>query len=151
MRFIVRTALGCLLVLVGLVSTSPGRVAAQTDVPKDLQPLQGTWVTASVDGQQIPDTNPEVDFVVDGNKYSQVLGSKVIERGEIRVDATKTPATIDFFIKEGDDANKAQFGIFKIEGAGLTMKLNRPAEPTRPTDFSVQDGFTVFVLTKKPK
>jgi len=122
---------------------------AQSELSKELQALQGTWIISSIDGKPVPATNPEVDLVIDGNNYSQVLDGKVTERGEIRLDPSKKPMAIDFFIKEGTDANKAQFGVIKMEGAAITFKLNAPAEPTRPTDFTPADGYTVFVATKK--
>ena len=137
-------------VLAAAVLVASAALLGQAELSKELQALQGTWVISSVDGKPVPDTNPEVDLVIEGNKYTQVLDGKVTERGEIRLDPSKKPMAIDFFIKEGDDANKAQFGVIKMEGAAITFKLNAPAEPTRPTDFTPADGYTVFVATKKP-
>ena len=104
-----------------------------------------------VDEKPVRTTDPEMALVIEGNKYAQTIGGTVNERGEIRLDPSKTPMVMDLFITEGTDANKAQFGIVRVEGAVITMKLNAPAEPARPKDFAVAAGFTVFAATRKAK
>jgi uncharacterized protein (TIGR03067 family) len=123
----------------------------QPELSKELQALQGTWVTTKLNGVAIQPTEPQVWLVIEGNKYSQVVDGKTNERGEIRIDASKTPMAITLFITEGDDKNKAQFGVMRQDGESLTIKLNAPAEPTRPTDFALAEGYLVAVFQRKPK
>ena len=139
------------LVLAVLALVAMVRPSAQGELSKELQSLQGTWVITTVDGKPVRATDPEMALVIEGNKYAQTIGGAVNERGEIRLDPSKTPMVMDLFIAEGKDANKAQFGVVRVEGAVLTMKLNAPAEPTRPKEFTVAAGYTVFVATRKTK
>jgi uncharacterized protein (TIGR03067 family) len=124
---------------------------AQEALSKELQSLQGTWVVKTENGKPAATGDQQVALVIEGNKYSQTVGGSVVERGEIRLDPSKTPMVMDLFITEGTDANKAQFGVVKIDGAGLTLKLNAAAEPTRPKDFAVAEGYVVITATKQFK
>jgi uncharacterized protein (TIGR03067 family) len=139
------------LVLTLFALAAIARPPVQEALSKELQSLQGTWVVRSENGKPVPAGEPQVTLVIEGNKYSQTIGGEVVERGEIRLDPSKTPMVLDMFITEGKDANKAQFGVVKVDGAGMTLKLNAPAEPTRPKDFSVADGYVVIVATKQVK
>jgi uncharacterized protein (TIGR03067 family) len=127
------------------------RPPAQAALSKELQSLQGTWVVKTENGKPAATGDQQVTLVIEGNKYSQTVGGAVVERGEIRLDPSKTPMVLDMFITEGKDANKAQFGVVKVDGAGMTLKLNAPAEPTRPKDFAVVEGYVVIVATKQFK
>ena len=138
-----------LLIVLALAATT--RLPVQEPMSKELQSLQGTWIIKTENGKPLPPENPEVTLVFEGNKYSQTVGGKVIERGEIRLDPSKTPMVLDMFITEGSDANKAQFGIVKVEGSGMTLKLNSPAEPSRPKDFTVAEGYVLITATKQFK
>ena len=139
------------VVLAVLAFAAVVRLPAQEALSKELQSLQGTWVVKSENGKPVPAGEPQVTLVIEGNKYSQTVGGEVVERGEIRLDPSKTPMVLDMFITEGKDANKAQFGVVKVDGAGMTLKLNAPAEPTRPKDFTVAEGYVVIVATKQFK
>jgi uncharacterized protein (TIGR03067 family) len=137
------------LALITMARPSAARPFEQGELSKEFQSLQGTWVVRSENGKAVAAGDPEVTLVIEGTKYSQTIDGKVVERGEIRLDPSKTPMVMDLFITEGADANKAQFGVVRIEGVGMTLKLNAPAEPTRPKDFAVAEGYTVIVATKK--
>ena len=95
------------LVLAVLALVTMVRPSAQGELSKELQSLQGTWVITMVDGKPVPVTGPGVALVIEGNKYAQTIDGAVNERGEIRLDPSKTPMVMDLFITEGKDANKA--------------------------------------------
>ena len=124
-------------------------VSAQDTVPKELVPLQGTWIITSANGQDVSGQGPVAALTFTGSKYTGTIDGDVNERGTIKLDATKKPATIDLNIVEGDDAGKLQLGVVEITGDTLRMKLSTPGVPTRPTNFDVEDGTFVFTAKKK--
>ena len=85
-----------------------------------------------------------------GDKYNQTQGGQVVERGTIKLDASKTPLAIDFMIQEGGDANKTQLGVLQITDDTITCKVNAAGATERPKDFVPADGYFVF-LAKKVK
>jgi uncharacterized protein (TIGR03067 family) len=121
---------------------------AQAGLSKELTALQGNWVTTMLNGEAVP-ANPEVMLAVDKDKYAQSVDGQVIERGSIKLDASKKPVAIDLIITEGTDAGKTQLGVIDIAEKTIRFKLSRPGETTRPGDFEPADGFDVFVFNKK--
>ena len=124
-------------------------IVAQDVKATDTKQLQGTWVIASINGQSMPEGAPPMTLTFAGDKYHQTVGGNVNERGSIKVDASKKPMTIDLLIAEGDDAGKIQLGIFEVTGDTLRANLDTPGAGQRPTDFTVKDGFIMFVGKKK--
>lgn len=124
-------------------------IVAQDVKATDTKQLQGTWVIASINGQPMPEGAPPMTLTFAGDKYHQTVGGNVNERGSIKVDASKKPMTIDLLIAEGDDAGKIQLGIFEVTGDTLRANLDTPGAGQRPTDFTVKDGFIMFVGKKK--
>jgi len=137
------------IALLALVMTAGA--AAQDALSKELTSLQGTWVITMLDGEAVPSGNPEVALTIEKDKYSQTLDGRVIERGTIKLDASKKPIAMDLIITEGDDANKTQLGVLEIGDKTIRFKLNTAGVATRPTDFEPADGYFVFVLAKKAK
>ena len=111
--------------------------------------LQGTWVITTFNGQAAPEGAPEMSLTFTGDKYHQTLGGEVNERGTIKVDASKKPMMIDLIITEGQDAGKTQLGVFEVTGDEIRANLNTPGTELRPTDFTIKEGFIMFVGKKK--
>jgi uncharacterized protein (TIGR03067 family) len=124
-------------------------VGAQTGLSKELTSLQGTWVLTSADGQAMDSSGGEVTLAVTGDKYTQTQNGQVVERGTIKLDASKTPIWIDLIISEGDDANKTQLGVLQMTSDTITAKLGTPGSTERPKDFVPSDGAFVFVAKKR--
>ena len=122
---------------------------AQTAVPKDLAPLQGTWVITSINGQELAAGGASMLLTITGDKYSQTVNGTINERGTIKVDTTKKPTAIDLIITEGDDANKTQLGLVDVSGTALKLKLALPGQTTRPANFDQVDGAILAIATKK--
>jgi len=121
---------------------------AQSGLSKELESLQGTWVLTSSDGQSLEGSGQTTSVVITGDKYAQTQDGKVVERGTIKLDASKTPIAIDLLITEGDDANKTQLGVLRIDGDTITAKLSTPGSTNRPTDFTPAEGYVVLVAKK---
>ena len=124
-------------------------VSAQSAVPKDLAPLQGTWVITAINGQELAAAGSSMLLTITGDKYSQTVNGIINERGTIKVDAAKKPTAIDLIITEGDDANKTQLGVVEVSGTALKLKLALPGQTTRPTNFDQAEGAILAIATKK--
>jgi uncharacterized protein (TIGR03067 family) len=123
-----------------------GPIAA--DDPKktdDAETLKGNWkaVSLSQSGQAVPaEIASHLKFTFDGKSYVNKM-DEMVEEGSYAIDATKTPKTIDFDIKTGDDKGKKQLGIYKIEGDKLTIVVAKPGGNERPASFKAEAGAEV--------
>lgn len=136
--------------LAATIGMAPTAATGQTPtVPKELAGLQGAWLITSVDGQDIGASGVEIFLTVTGDKYTQTTNGEVVERGTLKVDATKKPMTIDLMISEGQDAGATQLGVIEIGETWIHGKLNSPGATTRPSDFEPADGYFTFAAAKK--
>jgi uncharacterized protein (TIGR03067 family) len=131
------------------IALAAGVLAQDAKNTKSAAALQGTWAITSINGQAAPEGSPEMTLTFTADKYHQTLGGEVNERGTIKVDASKKPMTIDLIITEGSDAGKTQLGIIEVTGDTVRATLNTPGTNERPTDFTVKEGFIMFVAKKK--
>ena len=118
----------------------------QDAVPKEMEPLQGTWVMTQINGDPAPG---DTALVISGAKYSETVDGAVDETGLFRVDASKTPMAVDLVIQEGDAAGKTQLGIFDVKGDTLRLLLNTAGDTVRPTSLDKADGELFIVAQKK--
>jgi uncharacterized protein (TIGR03067 family) len=137
------------IMAVAVVALAGSVLAQESKDAKGAAALQGTWVISSINGQTAPEGSPEMTLTFTGDKYSQAVGGEVNERGTIKVDASKTPMTIDLIIVEGADAGKTQLGIFEITGDTIRASLDNPGAQQRPKDFTLSEGSLMFVGKKK--
>jgi uncharacterized protein (TIGR03067 family) len=140
-----------LLPLLGLVFT-PALLRAD-DADKALEKLQGTWNVVKYvnDGK---DESPEADspeiMTVKGAHYD--LKRKADSyRGDLKVDATKSPGTIDATFYDTEDKQLGEaLGIYKLAGDEWTVVWNDGSDE-RPKTFSAEKGSRnrMIVLKKK--
>jgi uncharacterized protein (TIGR03067 family) len=126
------------LLVVGLLFA--GVVLAAED-KKDLDKIQGTWVRASVerDGKPAPaDELKNSKLTIKGDKYTLDDG-KEKRTGTLKLDATKTPKTLDIISDSGPNKGKTLKGIYKIEDDTFTYCVAGP-DKDRPTEFSAKEG-----------
>ena len=73
-----------------------------------------------------------------------------MEEGGYTIDASKTPKTIDFDIKKGQDQGKKQLGIYKIEDNKLTIIAAQPGSTERPKSLqpAASDAMLEVVLER---
>lgn len=140
--------------IIALVSTTV--VFAQaTPTPRTvpqgtvLKMLQGTWVVSTQNGQDATG-GPETTITITDNKYLQTSAGSVLERGTFTIDASKKPIALDVSVTEGDEAGSTKVGIIDVTETTMKAKVSSAGgSTTRPTDFTVTDGFVVLTLTKK--
>lgn len=140
------------------VLTTAALAQSQTAKPEAAKPaaarskvmtmLQGTWVMASMNGQDLAGA-PEIVVTITDNNYTQSEGGNVSERGSFKLDETKKPMTLDLMVSEGESAGKTQMGVIEVTDTTMRGKLNTPGDTVRPTDFAPSDGFFAFTATKR--
>ena len=96
----------------GGAQTPPAAPKQPPPLDKAFAPLQGTWIVNDINGSAMP----SMLLVFKGDKYEQLVGENVAERGTARLDATKKPIAIDLVIQEGSDTGKVQLGIVEVTG-----------------------------------
>jgi uncharacterized protein (TIGR03067 family) len=106
----------------------------------DLERMQGDWAAETMvrDGQTFPDEDAQAYFrTVKGDTYTIFRFNKVAGKGTMKIDATKTPKTIDFTPDGGKIPGLA--GIYSLEGDVLKLCTGLPGKE-RPTKFESKEG-----------
>src|SRR5438309_6484333 len=127
----------CVLLLAVFASPAIDDTAADAS-KKDLEQMQGDWVAVAytVDGNVLPDDDVQAFFrTIKGNEYTVSRYRKMAGKGTIKLDATKSPKTIDAFPANAKPGAKPLAGIYSIEGDRLKMCFAAPGKD-RPTEFA---------------
>jgi uncharacterized protein (TIGR03067 family) len=135
-----------ILLISALVASAPGAVADDAGAV-DLKKMQGDWMIVSMvaAGVKVADDEAQALFrTIDGDKYTVSRYSKPVSRGTFKLDATKTPRTIDLTPSAPGDSAKSVLGIYEFEGNRLRLCLAAPGKP-RPTDFKSRIDHTLVV------
>jgi uncharacterized protein (TIGR03067 family) len=146
-------ALTLLLLLVYTIAADepPKKVPAGVEV---LRQFQGTWQVESWEegGKAATADDLKKRGVFFGASFFILRrDDKVFGAGGIRFDPNKSPATIDFIVREGDKKGEVFPGIYSLEGDTLKLCFD-PKGNTTPKDFKpdAKDGF-ILIVAKKPK
>jgi uncharacterized protein (TIGR03067 family) len=110
-------------------------IAADEPKKDNDEALKGNWMAVSLkqgDQSAPADDVKKLKFNFDGKAYTNLISDQVVEEGSYAVDASKTPKTIDFDIKKGQDKGKKQLAIYQIEGNKLTIIAALPGATERP-------------------
>lgn len=149
-----RYAVGHCIVLLLLAGTVLSLHADEKAVKKDLDKLQGAWVVidAERDGQPLQRIKGN-KLVIKGNQFTIVTKCAEL-KGDLTLDPSKTPRTIDFQHQEGMLLDKSWKGIYKFEDDKLTLcYAEADSGKDRPTEFATEDGSSrllIVVQRKKP-
>ena len=138
-----------LLFISGLVAAGAG------EKDTDLDRLQGTWVVVSLVelGKAVPAADTDIlEVIITKDAFTVLEKGKPVVHDTIKLDATKTPKTIDFTHVSGDDKGKTEPGIYLLEKDQLKICLNEKTKE-RPTVFEGKEtsAYSVIVLKKKAK
>jgi uncharacterized protein (TIGR03067 family) len=140
------------LATIGLAAAAVADDAADK---KDKEKLQGTWTAVSGEkgGQEDPEAKEHV-LIFEGDKFSVQKGDKVAVRGTFKIDASKSPKTMDLEITEGpaDVKNKTAQAIYALDGEELTWCVAEPGSGERPEKLATKEGVKhVLVKLKREK
>ena len=145
-----RVTAGLVLAALLGVGASPKEDASK----KDLERMQGDWAAESMerDGMKLEPDDAQAYFrTVKGNSYTVHRYSKQVSAGTFRLDAMKSPRTIDF-MPDFPAKGKPILGIYRLEGDKLTLCYPAPGKE-RPREFSAKEGrgntLAVWVREKK--
>ena len=112
--------------------------------------LNGCWkcVSAILGGESQNYKNHK--SIIKGNTYRAVVNNQK-DIGEIVIDASKNPKTLDIFGKEGPNKGKMIRAIYKLEGKIPTICFNLMGS-NHPTDFTStkENGFLLISYKKAP-
>jgi uncharacterized protein (TIGR03067 family) len=139
----------------GVILTIAVVFAAPADASApDLAKMQGDWMVASMkaNGTEVPADEAQALFrTVQENRYTVSRYSKVVGSGTFKIDATKTPRTIDSLAEKSPDG-KPVLGIYEFVGEKLRICNALPGKP-RPTTFDAKllSGHTVIVWEREKK
>ena len=123
----------------------------QESVPKELAPLQGTWIIETVNGESLAAQGAHGEIAVTGNKYVVTINGAVDERGTIKIDTSKKPVWIDLMIEQGpaDTSGMLQVGLIDVGADKATFHLAVPGATARPASFEPLPDQVVIVVSKK--
>jgi len=120
------------------------------DAPAGTKELQGTWeAVASVrDGKdQPPDKGGMIVAMIEGDALTLKIGDQT-RTATLKVDATKTPPTMDVLMEDGPQKGKTMKAIYQIKDDELKVCHGEPGAD-RPTEISSKEGSGLTVVTFK--
>src|SRR5262249_36020209 len=135
------------MTLVSSLLLITGLIAVADDPAKDLDKLQGTWLTVSivnngktlVDEKTPPSNGPVTKLVYEGNKWTIKVGDRTVASGIIKVDSTTSPKQIDIFDESGVRNEKTRLVIYELDGDIFKYCIAEPGK-TRPTELVSEQG-----------
>lgn len=115
---------------------------APVEPPKknsDFETLEGTWAVVDHETQN---GKANAQFIWNHSKLvirGDRFGWTNPNDGTYKIDPTKTPKTIDYWLGSGKDPGNAWQGIYELNGDMFRDCMAPPGQP-RPTDFSTPPG-----------
>jgi uncharacterized protein (TIGR03067 family) len=131
-----------ILLILGFVALSSSSAQPASGITADdLENLQGTWifVALEVEGAKVPDAMLAGSrLIIKGDAFTSISGGVTYE-GTIKIDAAKSPKTLDLIFTGGPEKGKTAPGIYEIGGDALKICLSLGASG-RPTEFVSKQG-----------
>jgi uncharacterized protein (TIGR03067 family) len=129
-----------------LAVVAPGdKEAPKKEAPSIVGEWDGEKTVRGGMERPIPDGGVKVTFTADG-KLLFKEGTKDLQTGSYKADATKSPGEIEITPPKEDAPH---IGIFKIDGDTLTICLADKGSTDRPNKFESLDGTNVLLVTLK--
>ena len=131
-----------------MVAMFTGIVLTQEKAPKD---LEGTYKVTHMEKAGKVATKEETDGVkisIKGEELTIVIRDEE-KKAKIKVDASKTPNTIDISPIDGPEKGKTFPGIYKFDKGDLTLAFTEKGD--RPKAFKVEGDVVVLKMKKDEK
>ncbi len=110
--------------------------------------IDGTWIPieAELDSQPLPADNlKSTKLILSGINYSVYVGN-ILDRGIIKLDATKSPHTMVINGTEGPNKGKTILAIYDLHGETLTVCYDLDGQ-AYPKDFKTYPNSSLFLVT----
>ena len=120
------------------------------DAKEDLKAMEGEWTptTGEVGGKPFPDeVLKTIKLFLKDDSYTVTVG-EMTDRGTVKLDASKTPKTLDIIGTEGPNKGKTFAAIYELSGDTLKVCYNLSGIE-RPTEFKTKEGTQHFLVTYK--
>jgi uncharacterized protein (TIGR03067 family) len=132
--------------LVLFVSLAVGavRIVAQSS------PIEGTWlpVSAELAGKPFPEeVLKTTKLVVKGDKFVVTVGDSP-DSGQLKINNTAKPKTVDIVGTEGPNKGKTFLAIFERDGDTMRMCYDLGGV-ARPKEFKTAENTQLFLVTYK--
>lgn len=140
------------LMALALAATFRPGACAESKIDKDLDALQGTWISESIEAMGLKGDNNEVwEFIVKGDQISLKTQGKVAAVVNFKLDPTLQPKLIDLTFTEGFPKGQTWEGIYALDGDTFKLCIAR-MEKERPSAFVTKpDLNTVLIVLKREK
>jgi uncharacterized protein (TIGR03067 family) len=140
------------LVIVGVFTAGLAFAADAKDdaTKKDEQMFNGSWkaVSAEYDGKEVPKgAVDKMTLTVKGDEFTLHRGDDVV-KGTNKIDASKTPKTIDSVRSEGQGKGDTSLGIYELTDDTYKVCFGPPGGE-RPTEFVSKPGSKVRLIVMK--
>ena len=132
-----------LCLLCGAVLAADAPRAAEKKQSDDARAIQGNWqlVRHEVGDQARDEEASKRRFVFDGNQFRLMEDDREVAKGTFKLDASRTPRTIDIEITESsepDSQGRTAVGIYELKGDELKWCTAQPGSDQRPTQFATK-------------
>ena len=137
------------LFFLGVISLILTTTTQAGDDQADSKALQGTWLPTSAElaGKPFPEQfRKSLKLTIKDDRYIVMAEQK--DEGTLKLDAGKTPKTMEIKGTEGPNKGKTIPAIYKIDGDSLTICYNL-AGKDYPTEFKSKSGTKLFLVEYK--
>ena len=117
---------------------------------EEAKKLQGTWkpVTAEIAGKPFPDQIlKSMTLVITDDKYTVTVGERTDE-GTTKLDAAKTPPTMDIKGTKGPNQGKTIPAIYELTDDTLRVCYDLDGK-AHPKEFKTKTGTQLFLVEYK--
>lgn len=133
--------MSCLLSLLVAVGLSFGAEPTAQDVEAELAAFEGSWSLASgvIDGKPMAEAEVKrYKRTYKGDRWTFSQDGKILLEGQVKVDPTASPKTIDLTFVDPKDQKKGKLvGIYELKGDEATHCL---AGEARPAELRSEPG-----------
>jgi uncharacterized protein (TIGR03067 family) len=137
----------CGLLLVGVCAGPLAWADEGASAKEDAKKLQGSWkpVKAELGGKPYPEgVLKMMKLDLTDGKYTVTIG-QLRDEGTVKLDATKTPRTMDIVGTKGPNQGKTIPAIYELTDNTLRVCYDLSSK-ARPKEFKTQEGTQLYLV-----